>query len=208
MWGGIFIWDILERQGLVWHKAPHFENVPILGLYLTQCTHQASSGHWDFFLLGMSPPPGALAYSIKLWIPRFSKPGGWCKWGLKSAELAIVLNITLASSHGTCLNWDFFIKQCRAQSSRCIFVRSDGFGAAVHEHHFVLPIRLSNRIMDSRKQPANMSQESPVHHSLEGSQGSQLWMGTNWLDVGFHLGNQSCGSIIPVHRKENRWLLN
>jgi hypothetical protein len=48
--------------------------------------------------------------------------------------------------------------------------RSDGFGAAaVHEHDFVLPIRLVTESIDSRKQPANMSQESPVHHSFIGS---------------------------------------
>ncbi len=53
---GIFIQDILERQGLVWHKAPHFENVPILGLYPTQCTNLALDT--EIFLLGMSPPRG------------------------------------------------------------------------------------------------------------------------------------------------------
>ncbi len=97
------IWDILERQVLVWHKAPHFENVPILGLYPTQCTYQALDT--EIFLLGMSPPtPGALRlYTVsKLWIPRFSRPGGYCKWDSKVHHLQTVLNIALASSHGTC----------------------------------------------------------------------------------------------------------
>jgi len=59
--------------------------------------------------------------------------------GLKSASLATVLNITLASSHGTCRTETFSRSNVGHKAQGAFLWRSDGFGAAaVHEHQSLL----------------------------------------------------------------------